>query len=122
MNTAIIEQTIDIPASRRIYFDLPESFNCDQARVTLRFEPVTAKTVSAALPAKQDDDWTKALEKAEEIWAYNRAHPEELQASLNKLKENGPIFGGIDGVDFQRKIRDEWEDRLVKIGLSDIVD
>ncbi|GHV11669.1 hypothetical protein FACS189491_03310 [Spirochaetia bacterium] len=62
-----------------------------------------------------------ALLEAEEKTAWRKAHPKEFKEKMRKLREGGPLFGGIDGVTYQRKIRDEWEDRLVKMGLSNNV-
>ena len=51
------------------------------------------------------------LEAAEEIWANNQARPEALRAKLQELRGSLPnaSFGGLDGVSYQRKIRDEWD-------------
>ena len=52
------------------------------------------------------------LAEAEKIWAYNRAHPEEVRAALQRLKGSLPssAFGGLDGVAYQRNVRAEWND------------
>ncbi|GHU50420.1 hypothetical protein FACS1894200_09910 [Spirochaetia bacterium] len=34
----------------------------------------------------------------------------QVMADLRKCQEDGPIFGGIDGDEFQRLARDEWDD------------
>jgi hypothetical protein len=114
-----IQQTIDIPASRKVHLDitLPEDMPCGRTELVLDFRPSAAHAGASGKP-RLDPILEKALREAEEKWAYNQAHPEELKTSLARLRENGPLFGGADGVEFQRKIRDEWEDRPVKPGLS----
>ena len=89
-----IEQTVEIPSSRRLFIDVPPEVPV--GKVTLTFTPASAN---------------KDLESAEAIWASNRAHPEEVKAKLHALQgclgENA--FGGMDGVEYQRKVREEWD-------------
>ena len=54
-----IEQTVEIPSSRRLLVDVPPEVPVGKAILT--FTPATAN---------------KDLESAEAIWAANRAHPE----------------------------------------------
>jgi hypothetical protein len=110
--TETIEQTVNISADRRIHFDIPapSGLSHGQVKVFLRFEPLYVQNTTRT-SVQIDDELARELEKAEAIWAYNRAHPEEVTASLERLRKDGPLFGGVDGVEFQRKIRDEWEDR-----------
>jgi hypothetical protein len=51
------------------------------------------------------------VEKAGEIWAWNRTHPGELRTKLLKLRGSlsSGSFCGMDGVACQRKVRDEWD-------------
>ena len=84
--------------------------------------------IKTTVPVQEIDGFTKSpsteemLAEAEKIWAYNRAHPEEVRATLQRVQDSAPLFGDVDGVAYQRQIRDEWEDRLVQMGLSDITD
>jgi hypothetical protein len=90
----IIEQTVDIPASHRLVLDVP----CEipAGPVILTFTPARAGT---------------AMEDAGKIWTWNRTHGEELRAKLQKLRGSlsAGAFGGLDGVVYQRKVRDEWD-------------
>lgn len=115
-----IEQIVDIPADRRLRLDmpLPQNVPSGTVKIVLNFMPAG----ESGPVSKLDPELEKALEEAEKKWIYNQAHPKELKAAIERLKEHGPMFGGADGVTFQRKIRDEWEERLVRIGLSDITD
>ncbi|MDR3122825.1 MAG: hypothetical protein LBU16_03490 [Treponema sp.] len=38
------------------------------------------------------------------------AYRAEIAEIRRKCQEGGPILGGIDGMEFQRRIRDEWPD------------
>jgi hypothetical protein len=133
---AALEKTVTHGADKRITLDLSEVKDlCEgEARLVLLVLDGTKKNASS-VPENDGDkpdplaELTKSpsteemLAEAEKIWAYNRAHPEEVRATLQRLKEHGPLFAGIeDGVTYQRQIRDEWEDRLVKMGLSNITD
>jgi hypothetical protein len=112
-----IRQTIDIPVSRNVHFDvsLPQDMPYGRTEVVLHFKPSAGQSgtpVSDAKP-KLDPVLEKLLQEAEAKRLYNQAHPEKLQECLKNLRDGGPLFDGIDGVAFQRKIRDEWEDRLM---------
>ncbi|MDR2716886.1 MAG: hypothetical protein LBB89_02325 [Treponema sp.] len=54
----------------------------------------------------------KDLVCAERVWDYNCTHTEELKTKLKRLQgslgENA--FDGLDGVAYQHKVRDEWDD------------
>jgi len=90
-----VEQTVEIPSNRRLFVDVPPEVPL--GKVILTFTPASVY---------------KDLESAEEIWTANRAHPEEIKARLQTLQgclgENA--FGGMDGVAYQRKVREEWDD------------
>ena len=51
----------------------------------------------------------QTMEYAEKVWAYNRTHSEELKAKLQKLQGclGKNAFGGMDGVTYQCKVRNE---------------
>jgi hypothetical protein len=88
-----IEQTIEIPADRRIVIDVPPEI--PMGRVILTFTPAA----------------DRAPEQAERIWNWNRTHPRELRLKLLKLQGSLPSesFGGMDGAAYQRNVRDEWD-------------
>ena len=89
-----IEQTVEIPSSRRLFVDVPREVPVGKAILT--FTPASVH---------------KDLESAEAIWAANRAHPEELKNKLHALHGclGKDAFGGMDGVTYQRKVREEWD-------------
>jgi hypothetical protein len=87
-----IEQTVDIPDSHRLTIDVPREIPAGRAILT--FTPFTGD---------------RALEEAGKIWTWNRAHSEEVRDKLQKLRGSlsADSFGGLDGVAYQRKVRDE---------------
>jgi hypothetical protein len=89
-----IQQTVEIPASRRLIIDVPPEVPAGP--VMLTFTPVANSFVPA---------------EAEKTWAWNRAHSREVQFRLRKLQGSlsSASFGGMDGVSYQRKVRDEWD-------------
>jgi hypothetical protein len=135
---AALEKTVTLGADKRVTLDLSEMKDlCEgEARLVLLVLDGTKKNAPSVPEGGIDDSeppplaelakslsTEEMLAEAEKIWAYNRAHPEEVRATLKRLKEHGPLFAGIeDGVTYQRQIRDEWEDRLVKMGLSNITE
>lgn len=92
-----IVQTVEIPADRRLIVYVPDEVPAGKALLT--FTPISTTPNS------------NERENAEKIWAYNRSHPQEIRAKIQKLQgslgENA--FGGMDGVAYQQKIRDEWD-------------
>ena len=94
----IIEQTIEIPPSHRLFWDVPPEVPAGKTIVT--FTP--ASTASA----------NTELEYADEIWADNNARSEELKTKLQDLRGSlgKNAFGGLDGVAYQHRVREEWED------------
>jgi hypothetical protein len=102
----VIEQTIEIPADGWVHFDVPPEYSAGTSAKVL----ITAASRSVYIPEssfKGDD----VPEEAKKIWAWNRSHREEVRAKLQKLHGSLPqsSFGGLDGVSYQRKVRDEWD-------------
>ena len=89
-----IEQTVEIPSNRRLLVDVPP-------------EVPIGKAILTFTPASVDEN----LESAEAIWAANHAHPEELRKKLHVLHGclGKDAFGDMDGVTYQRKVREEWD-------------
>ncbi|GHV83338.1 hypothetical protein AGMMS50212_06780 [Spirochaetia bacterium] len=115
-----IEQTVAVPENRHVNFDvtLPDTFPTGQVRVAVNFMPENGAS-------KSDPVLEKVLEEGKKIWTYNDTHPEEVSKAVNAIRgclKGSNAFGGLDGVMYQRQIRDEWEDRLVKMGLSNNAD
>jgi hypothetical protein len=96
-----IEQTVKIPASRKVRLgvSLPKSAPCGR---DVLMDPMLEKAIKEA---------------AEKRKAYhaNPKQQEEIRALRGSLK-NSSIWGGLDGVSYQRKIRDEWENSPVRAG------
>jgi hypothetical protein len=123
-----IEQTLDIPDDRRIHLDLPQSVPSGRADMVLVLSPAASAAASVAEPA------AKAVERAAK--EAPRAYTPEPFPSLEALKEEArqktaarhaemlrtgvdPLarFAGClkdvfteDGVEYQRRMRDEWPD------------
>jgi hypothetical protein len=118
-----IQQTIEIPADRRVYFDvrLPKEVACGRTEVVLDFKApvVQPEAFGSAVKTGLDPVLEAVMGEAERKWADNRAHPEKLQSALEKLRDGGTVFGAVDGVEFQRKIRDGWKHRIEKTELPD---
>jgi hypothetical protein len=89
-----IEQTVEIPNSRQLFVNVPPEFPV--GRTILTFTPAVL---------------SKDLEYAKEIGTTNHNHTEELKAKLEKLQgslgENA--FNGMDGIEYQHKVREEWD-------------
>jgi hypothetical protein len=93
-NNPMGTQTVDIPANRRLTLEVPPEVPVGRAILT--FTPFTGD---------------RALEEAGKTWAWNRAHSEEVRTKLQKLRGSLSVnaFGGLDGVAYQRKVRNEWD-------------
>jgi hypothetical protein len=123
-----IQQTIDVPASRKVHFDvvLPMDVPYGKTDVVLDFKPAARQSGTAGSETKSkldpvlDAAFKEASEKRKAYCADPRQQ-EETRALRGRFKDS-PIWGGLDGVSYQRKIRDEWEERLVRMGLSNNTD
>jgi hypothetical protein len=100
--TTTIRKIVDIPANRHLSIDLPESVPTGKTSILLMF----------STPENHEAESSVPLEEAQKVWNYNRSHSAEIRAKLQKLRGALPSasFGGMDGVSYQRKVRDEWED------------
>jgi len=90
----VLEQTVEIPPSHRLFVDVPLEVPAGKAILT--FTPLSVG---------------KDLKYAGEIWASNRDNPEDLKAKLQNLHGSlgETAYGGMDGTTYQRKVRDEWD-------------
>jgi hypothetical protein len=97
-----IQRTVDIPADRRIFLDIPDGI--PEGRVTLEVTLTSAGDtrkrerrildwILHPVQSYRSAAWAKTLGELDE---YRRAH--------------GQFFGGMDGLEYQRKLRDEWPD------------
>jgi hypothetical protein len=89
-----IEQTIEIPASRRITIDIPP-------------EIPTGRTIIAFTPVPKPGSNPRTAEEALIMAKERASDPNRKPISRHFGKHKG-IFGG-DGVAYQRAIRDEWD-------------
>jgi hypothetical protein len=82
----VIEQTIEVPPSHRLFLDIPPEVPTGKTIITFT-------TVSA-------------------VSTDNSARSEELKMKLMSLRGSldKNAFGGLDGVAYQNKVRKEWED------------
>jgi hypothetical protein len=103
-----LEQTIDIPADRKLYLELPETVPSGRTKVIINFETLTPQAV-APRSGKFSPELQAAIKEAEEKRARRLARPEEFKARMKRVREGGPLFGGIDGLEYQRKVRCEWD-------------
>lgn len=105
----MVEKSVNICADRHITlnFTAPEMLPCGETSVVVLFFPGATASRSADSTELGKRPGTKEmLEEAEKIWTWQRSHPKEMEGALRALQESGPLFGGVE---FQRKIRDEWE-------------
>jgi len=90
-----VEQTVEIPPSRRLFVEVPQ-------------EVPIGKTILTYTSISADED----LHYACRIWSDNRAKSDELKARLQKLQGSlgKNTFDAMDGVAYQQKVREEWDD------------
>jgi hypothetical protein len=109
-----IQQTVTIPADRRLYLELPETVPTGNTEVQITFFTMSAKAESMdetlerllqPLPSLEEFK-REAAEKTAKRIASGREPFEEARKLLNGRR----LFDGIDGVEYQRRLRDEWPD------------
>jgi hypothetical protein len=123
-----IEQTIAIPADRRLVIEVPETFTsgtvslilfdapqakADKGRETI--PPAPAEVEDAAWEAERVRKRNEAIAADPETQALLKRAADRAadpnRPKLSRLFGSHPgIFGGIDPVAYQRSIRDEWDD------------
>jgi hypothetical protein len=101
-----IEQTVDIPADRRLYLDLPHSVPSGKVDIVLVLS--TAEETPRAHTPTPFPNIESLKEEARQKTAARLACPsgDPLQKYCGILKD---VFTE-DGVEYQRKMRDEWPD------------
>jgi len=94
----IIEQTIEIPPSHKLFLDVPPEVPAGRTRLTF--------TPAAAISVSTEREYTGG------ILADNNAMSEELKIKLQNLQGSlcKNAFGGLDGIAYQHKVRKEWEE------------
>ena len=91
-----IEQTVEIPPSRRITIDVPREIPLGPA--ILIFKPSVTRLAGGN---------AHTVEEALQMATVKAADPNRKPISRHFGKHKG-IFG-VDGVAYQRAIRDEWD-------------
>ncbi|MDR3303002.1 MAG: hypothetical protein LBS86_01175 [Treponema sp.] len=93
---------------------LPRQFRVSTKEVYVTQEDDRLVFTPKEEAANSDDPELRRLERqAETKWAVYHSNPkqrEEMHALRGCLKDSA-IYEGLDGVAYQRKIRDEWDDR-----------
>jgi hypothetical protein len=109
-----IQQTVDIPADRCLHLELPKTVPTGNTEVHITFLTVPAKVKSMAetlerllqpLPSLEEFK-REAAEKTAKRIACGREPFEEARKLLNGRR----LLDGLDGVEYQRRMRDEWPD------------
>ena len=95
-----IEQTIEIPADRRVYFDLPRYIPAGVAKFELVITPIHAPNDGKPI---EDELEKEAAAKTAKRTADKRKPFEGLRGAL----QNKGVFAG-DPVEIIRQMRDEW--------------
>jgi hypothetical protein len=105
-----IQQTIEIPASHRLILDVPQEI--PTGSVILTFTP--APRSSPDQRGASDADWAAYL-KANTPATIEEALAEAKRKLADPNHKNfSQCFGSLkgafgDGMEYQRKMRDEWE-------------
>jgi hypothetical protein len=107
-----IQQTIEIPANRRLTIDVPQEVPVGKATITYSPTPEAGRDVPAGR-RNIPDDLAALVQEAAKRAERERSDPvyrAEIVEIYRKCQEGGPVLGGIDGMEFQRRVRDEWPD------------
>ena len=103
----VIEQTVEIPDSRRIFLDLPADIPQGKAKIRVAFEvdDYSARIVpfDAAFPAIEE-----LKQQAADKTARRKAEGRKPFEGLCGVLENSPALAG-DPIEIARAWRDEWE-------------
>jgi hypothetical protein len=118
-----IKQTVDVPASRRLMLEVPREVPEGRYSIVLVFSEAKEKPgnpaesrgretidtpVFAPFPTLEELK-AEAGRKTAEQQAYFAATGKDPLVELRDSMGGMP-FAGIDGVEYQRKMRDEWPD------------
>jgi hypothetical protein len=115
-----IERTVDIPADGRFSITAPRSVSSGRCTVILTFVPEnreqssprakTAKEQAADMWAQMptlEDCKREAAEKTARRLAAGKAPFQDARIMSNDGRK---FFEGVDPVEYQRKLRNEWPD------------
>ena len=103
--TTTIRKTVDIPVDRRLYLELPQDMPTGSAEVIVRVPVTAAPQTDEFAPFPTMEELDKKAHEQYLAWKDSDIDPLiELRDSLN-----GRQIFGVDGVAYQRSIRDEWD-------------
>ncbi|MDR3335923.1 MAG: hypothetical protein LBT16_01850, partial [Treponema sp.] len=108
------QQTVDIPADRRLFLVLPDTVPSGKTNLTLTFTPAQSSPEQgpgdfAYLLRDSPKTVKEAIAEAKRKTAERLENPEKdsMKKYAGCLKDS-PVFEG-DPVEIQRKMRDEWD-------------
>jgi hypothetical protein len=107
-----IQQTVEIPASHRLTIDVPQEVPAGKATIIYSPEPAADQAAPAGR-RKIPDELLPLVQEAARRAERERTDPAyraEIAEIYRKCQEGGPILGGIDDMEFQRMVRDDWPD------------
>jgi hypothetical protein len=111
----MFQQTVTIPPDRRLYLELPKTAPSGRVEIAIVFNSIQPREAQRPeLPAEFRESM-RTLEDCKREAAEKRALREAegrgiFDGAAACLKDAPPFFGGIDGVAYQRNLRDEWPD------------
>ena len=88
----VVEQVVDLPASRRITLDLPQTFPVGKIRISVFPVPSMGKTLDTA-NGTQEIDACAAASTPLNIGKFRFTRQE-----LDELKKNSPITESLSGI------------------------
>jgi len=83
----IIEQTIEIPASRRITLDLPQELPTGKAKVELTITPETIQKEKTVRPLASFAGIDKGLDTMDAYFARKRADKEREDEQFERMRK-----------------------------------
>jgi hypothetical protein len=107
-----IQQTVEIPASHRLTIEVPQEVPAGKATITYSPEPESSQAVPGGR-RKIPGDLVAIVQEAARRAERERNDPAyraEIAELRRKCQEGGPMWGGMDGMEYQRSMRDEWPD------------
>ena len=105
MMITTICKTVNIPADRRLYLELPHDAPTGTAEVIVRVPASPTPQIAKPSPFPTMEELDEKAREQYLAWKDSGKDPLiELRDSLN-----GKQIFGVDGVEYQRSIRDEWE-------------
>jgi hypothetical protein len=108
-----LQQTVTIPADRRLVIEVPETFTSSTISVVLLDAPKTAppEMSDAEIIRRQREAAAADTELQEIIKQAEAKAADPNRLPISRFFGRCPgLFGDIDPVAYQRSIRDEWDE------------